>query len=1021
MHPDGVHPPDPPPTASLAPDQSPASSASLPHPVHAAEGAEPHDERVIATEPGGDLFGDYDIADFPGLDDNTAGDFADRLDAASHEHDDDGRDDTGDELDDDDEVDAYNAELENDEEIPRDTAMTEEEDVEMGDSGEDELNDEEDEEDLGADPERDVAEEGLRRHPIIERYPGAGSVVRDDAASATNDKYARALGQGADSVYGVFGHRLAWEVARWAKLRGPSSTAFTELMEIEGVVEALDLPFKNTRELDRLIDEHLPGRPPFVRHEIKLAGQIFDVYFRDILACVRALLADVDFCPILAFGPERHYMDADHQQRLYHDMHTGRWWWDTQKKVEAYTKRKGATIIPIILSSDKTQLTLFRNKSAYPLYMTIGNIPKEVRRKPSARAYILLGYLPTSGLKHITNLASRRRCLSNIFHACLKRITQPLKEAGLVGEDMPTADGKFRRCHPIYACYVGDYPEQVLVTCGMNGDCALCGERYDELELFDRAAADGEREVHRHLESVLNVLHSVDRDGWYGRCKAERIRPVAKPFWEELPFSNPYRAITPDVLHQLYQGVVKHLLSWLVDAYGPAEMDARCRRLPPNHNLRLFMSGISSLTHLTGQTHDEICRSLLGLIIDAPVHQPEGVRVVRAGPRIVSAVRGILDFVYLAQYPVHSSESLLLLNDALESFHDNKSVFVELKIRTSFNLPKLHFAMHYAAQIKEFGTTDNFNTQYTEHLHIDFAKHAYAATNRKDELPQMTTWLERREKLASFAQYVQWRKAGSPAPARIAWTPPGLELDRQLHLSKHPSTRAGASLDELERDHGAQFIRPALARYVAKKNNLDLLTARQLEIAAEDTFLPFDKVKVWHRVKFRRTDSWTKETTTVDSLHVRPGRKDARGKLLPGRFDTGLFDLNDGRAMPTGVQGYRVGRVRAIFSIPQAALEATFRPGVPVPKHLAYVEWYTSFSRRPEPHHRLYKISPSVADGGGVLASIVSIHNLKRSVHLFPKFGRQAPPSWTSSNVLDQCKSFYVNSFTDRHLYRILY
>ena len=60
-----------------------------------------------------------------------------------------------------------------------------------------------------------------------------------------------------------------------------------------------------------------------------------------------------------------------------------------------------ATIVLIILSSNKTQLTLFRNKSAYPLYMSIGNIPKEIWQKPSSRAYILLGYLPTSRLSHI--------------------------------------------------------------------------------------------------------------------------------------------------------------------------------------------------------------------------------------------------------------------------------------------------------------------------------------------------------------------------------------------------------------------------------------------------------------------------------------------------------------------------------------------------------------------------------------------------------------------------------------------
>ncbi|KAJ7310827.1 hypothetical protein DFH08DRAFT_645332, partial [Mycena albidolilacea] len=45
---------------------------------------------------------------------------------------------------------------------------------------------------------------------------------------------------------------------------------------------------------------------------------------------------------------------------------------------------------PIIISSDKTQLPVFGNKTAYPVYMTLGNIPEEIRRKPSRRGYVLL-------------------------------------------------------------------------------------------------------------------------------------------------------------------------------------------------------------------------------------------------------------------------------------------------------------------------------------------------------------------------------------------------------------------------------------------------------------------------------------------------------------------------------------------------------------------------------------------------------------------------------------------------------
>ncbi|KAG2043238.1 hypothetical protein BDR03DRAFT_836995, partial [Suillus americanus] len=125
--------------------------------------------------------------------------------------------------------------------------------------------------------------------------------------------------------------------------------------------------------------------------------------------------------------------------------------------------------------------------------------------------------------------------------------------------------------------------------------------------------------------------------------------------------------------------------------------------------------------------------------------------------RLLQAVQGLLDFLYLAQYPCHSLESLQLLDDALDLFHENKDIFIDLGIRSNFNLPKLHAARHYSAMIMMFGTTDNYNTEYTERLHIDFAKDAYRATNHKDEFVQMTRWLERKEKIMRHDKYINWR------------------------------------------------------------------------------------------------------------------------------------------------------------------------------------------------------------------------------------------------------------------------
>jgi hypothetical protein len=117
--------------------------------------------------------------------------------------------------------------------------------------------------------------------------------------------------------------------------------------------------------------------------------------------------------------------------------------------------------------------------------------------------------------------------------------------------------------------------------------------------------------------------------------------------------------------------------------------------------------------------------------------------------------------------------------------------------------------------------------------------------------------------------------------------------------------------------------------------------------------------------------------------------------------------------------GYRIGRVRVIFSLPGASHPILF-PGVQdIPKHLAYIEWYTAFTD-PDPDSFLYKISPLKDRAGGQVCSIIPLANIRRSVQLIPKFGAVAPQEWTSSTVLDLANTFFVNNFTDRHLYRII-
>lgn len=107
--------------------------------------------------------------------------------------------------------------------------------------------------------------------------------------------------------------------------------------------------------------------------------------------------------------------------------------------------------------------------------MTLGNIPKALRRKPSEHACVLIGYLSVDKVDGAGITEKKQRALvQQLFHASVKLILKPLEKAGKEGVDVTCGDGKVRKVFPILAAYVADYPEQCLVTCSKYGTCPIC-------------------------------------------------------------------------------------------------------------------------------------------------------------------------------------------------------------------------------------------------------------------------------------------------------------------------------------------------------------------------------------------------------------------------------------------------------------------------------------------------------------------------------------------------------------------
>lgn len=277
-------------------------------------------------------------------------------------------------------------------------------------------------------------------------------------------------------------------------------------------------------------------------------------------------------------------------------------------------------------------------------------------------------------------------------------IMEPLIAAGSQGKDMVCGDGFIRNIWPIFAAYVADYPEQCLVACCMENRCSICTVDPNSRGLHTC-------EPKQDIKETLFYLWRNQQGETDTAFKAQGLRSAPSPFWKNLPHSDIFMSFTPDLLHQLHKGVFKdHLVKWCTEIISKEEIDARFRAVPSHPGLQHFKNGILHVSQWTGTEHKEMEKVFLVLVAS---HQDE---------RFVTAVRSVMDFIYLASLQSHTTQTLLALREALNSFHANKDIFIELGGRhaTHFNIPKLHSMDHYEELIRMFGSTDGFNTESPE-------------------------------------------------------------------------------------------------------------------------------------------------------------------------------------------------------------------------------------------------------------------------------------------------------------------
>ncbi|KAF8590955.1 hypothetical protein K439DRAFT_1644482 [Ramaria rubella] len=245
-----------------------------------------------------------------------------------------------------------------------------------------------------------------------------------------------------------------------------------------------------------------------------------------------------------------------------------------------------------------------------------------------------------------------------------------LFEAGHKGVTMTCADGCIHCVFPLLAAYVANFPEQVLIACSQENWCPQC--TYPGEPIFHHPQ--------EHMDSL--------REDPTLACENAGIHPISTPFWLGLPFCDIFRCFT-DILHQLHKGVFKdHLCSWCMSLASTTKTDACFQAMPSHPSLHHFKKGISTISQWSGTEYKNMEKVFVGLISGS------------IPSATLHAACGILDFIYLAQYPAHSTTTLTRLQDSLDQFHTHKDIFIKQNIRPHFQIPKIHALEHYITSIK---------------------------------------------------------------------------------------------------------------------------------------------------------------------------------------------------------------------------------------------------------------------------------------------------------------------------------
>ncbi len=183
----------------------------------------------------------------------------------------------------------------------------------------------------------------------------------------------------------------------------------------------------------------------------RTASGLFEVYTRSIPALIQELLDD----PCLASNCHWRYNRCANEkgEREINDLYSSNWWCRIQNEVGE------KDVLAVIVGSDETHVS-FNGRKCAPVYLTLGNIPIDLRKNVSAKR--LMGFLPivvTKGsYKRNSQVTSLKR---NVHNRALSAMLDPIRKLERTGLAVTVRQSanqcKTRLCQSRMAFIVADH------------------------------------------------------------------------------------------------------------------------------------------------------------------------------------------------------------------------------------------------------------------------------------------------------------------------------------------------------------------------------------------------------------------------------------------------------------------------------------------------------------------------------------------------------------------------------------